>query len=239
MPALTWSGCPNVRDLGGLPARDGAVRPGVLIRAASLAALDDDGMAAYHDHRVGRVIDLRMPHELDREPHPFPDDPAYTHVSWIDAERDRERDPEAERTLADMYVGSLERNSRQVAAVVRAFLTAPPGPVVVHCAAGKDRTGMLVALLLDLVGVPRPVIAEDYARSEAELGILAVLAAHPGTDDARARAEEFARTRPRTILAALDHLDAEHGGTAGYLTGRCGLTSDEVDGVGRRLVSAG
>ena len=124
-------------------------------------------------------------------------------VPWIDPERDHERDPEAESTLADVYRGSLDRNVRRVAAVVRAFLDAPSGPVVLHCAAGKDRTGMAVARLLETAGVPREHVVADYALSEEALGIPAVLADHPGPPEARAHAEEHWRTRPSTMAAAL------------------------------------
>ena len=238
MTALIWPGCRNVRDLGGLPTRDGVtIRPRRLVRSDNLAGLDDAGHRALLVHEVARIIDLRggIPGEpLPGEATETPDD-LVVNVPWIDPERDFERDPDAETTLADVYRGSLDRNVRRVAAVIRTFLDAPAGAVVIHCAAGKDRTGMAVALLLEAAGVSREHVVADYALSEQALGIPAVLADHPGPPDARAYAEEHWRTRPATMVAALRHLDASYGGVVGYLREPCGLSDDEVGAVRDRL----
>ena len=235
---LDWAGCRNTRDLGGLPTRDGlGVRPGRLVRSDNVAGLDDTGYRALRAYGVARVIDLRGGIPSEPEPSSSSEHPDRLVVSvpWIDPEREHERDPEAEKTLADVYRGSLDRNVRRVAAVVRAFLDAPAGPVLLHCAAGKDRTGMAVALLLETAGVPREHVVADYALSEEALGIPTVLAGHPGPPEARAYAEEHWRTRPATMAVALGHLDAAYGGVLGYLRGPCGLTRDEVGAVRDRL----
>lgn len=236
MTTLTWSGCRNVRDLGGLPTQDGlGIRPRRLVRSDNLAGLDDTGHRALFAYGVARVLDLRGGITGEPEPSCPSQDPLVVSVPWIDPERDHARDPETEKTLADVYRGSLDRNVRRVAAVVRAFLDAPSGPVVLHCAAGKDRTGMAVALLLETAGVPREHVVADYALSEEALGIPAVLAGHPGPPEARAHAEEHWRTRPATMAAALGHLDATYGGVVDYLRGPCGLTDDEIAAVRDRL----
>lgn len=236
MTTLTWSGCRNVRDLGGLPTQDGlGIRPRRLVRSDNLAGLDDTGHRALLAYGVARVLDLRGGISGEPEPSSPSQDPLVVSVPWIDPERDHARDPETEKTLADVYRGSLDRNVRRVAAVVRAFLDAPSGPVVLHCAAGKDRTGMAVALLLETAGVPREHVVADYALSEEALGVPAVLAGHPGPPEARAHAEEHWRTRPATMAAALGHLDATYGGVVDYLRGPCGLTDDEIAAVRDRL----
>lgn len=236
MTTLTWSGCRNVRDLGGLPTWDGlGVRPRRLVRSDNVAGLDDTGYRALLAYGVVRVVDLRGNIPGEPEPSTPQRESLVVSVPWIDPERDHERDPEAETRLADVYRGSLDRNVRRVAAVVRAFLDAPSGPVVLHCAAGKDRTGMAVALLLETAGVPREHVVADYALSEEALGIPAVLAYHPGPPEARAHAEEHWRTRPSTMAAALGHLDASYGGVVGYLRGPRGLTGKEVGAVRDRL----
>lgn len=240
MTWLSWSGCRNTRDLGGLPTQDGlGVRPRRLVRSDNVGGLDDTGYRALLDYGVTRVIDLRGGTPGEPEPSGPTDHPESLVVSvpWIDPERERERDPEAEVTLADVYRGSLDRNVRRVAAVVRAFLDAPSGPVVLHCAAGKDRTGMAVGLLLETAGVPREHVVADYALSDEALGIPAVLAAHPGPPEAQAYAEEHWRTRPATMALALGHLDASYGGVVGYLRLACGLTDDEIGAVRDRLTT--
>ena len=137
MGDLSWSGCTNVRDLGGLPlARGGSTRERSLVRADSLTRLDDDGVRAAREYGAARIVDLRAQHETAEPGHPFAGQDAYVTVPWIDVDAEPQRDPSAERDLADLYRGSLDRNVRQVAAAVRAFTEAPDGPVVVHCAAG-------------------------------------------------------------------------------------------------------
>ena len=234
MSVLRWSGCSNVRDLGGLPVGGGgAVRERVLVRADSLTQLDEDGIRALDDYGVVRIIDLRAEDETAGLAHPYARHAVYRSVPWVDVGRELEHDPSVERGLADLYRGSLDRNVRPVAAAVRAFLDAPEGPVVVHCAGGKDRTGMLVAVLLETAGVPRDVVVADYAVSATQLGIAEILATLSPED--RARAERYAWSHPETLTAALEHLDTVYGGAAGYLRDACGLTEAELDAVRRRL----
>ncbi|MQA27163.1 MAG: protein-tyrosine-phosphatase [Micromonosporaceae bacterium] len=236
---LPWSGCVNARDIGGLATGSGRVtRRDVLIRAESLHHLDADGVRAVRAHGVDRIIDLRSDWELDDTPHPFAGTDLYLRVPWIDDERDAERDADAERTLADMYRGSLDRNTRRIAAVVSAVDEAPGGPVVVHCMSGKDRTGMLVALLLDLVGVPRERIAADYALSEKRLALRDPAGRpSPTQPEVRVAPDLMSRTLPQTILDALAHLDRRHGGVRAYLID-CGVASSALDRLTARLVVA-
>src|SRR5688572_26040256 len=91
--ALRWSGCRNVRDLGGLPvAGGGLIRSGALIRSDSLDRLDPDGLLAFAEHEVSLILDLRGVEEAATRPHPFVDDPRYRLVPLIDPRRERVRD---------------------------------------------------------------------------------------------------------------------------------------------------
>ncbi|GAA1599122.1 hypothetical protein GCM10009789_61480 [Kribbella sancticallisti] len=236
MTHLEWSGCLNARDLGGLPTRYGvATRAATVIRTDSLHRLDSDGLAAFKAVDAGLVLDLRSDWEMD-EPHPLDGQSSYRRIPWIDPVREADRVPADEPLMADIYRGSLDRNQGQILQVLRALAEAPAdAPVVVHCRSGKDRTGLLVALLLDLVGVPREAIAADYAISEHRLGILAVLENHPGTAEERVAAEILSRTLPETILDSLEHVDQRYGGVRAYLE-TCGLTAEEIHRLELRLV---
>jgi protein-tyrosine phosphatase len=239
--ALHWSGCRNVRDLGGLPVSGGgSIRPGALIRADSLDRLDPDGLLAFAEHHtsneVSLILDLRGPGEVDLRPHPFGEDPRYRLVPMIDPRREPARDRSAERTLGMIYSSSLDRNARCIVDGVAAIADAPPGGVVVHCAVGKDRTGMIVALVLSALGVPDDEIAQDYELSAECLReeFDEVMATLDG--EQRVRIAERMSSRRETILELLEHARAHYGGAEGYLLAH-GLGSDRLRRLKDRLVS--
>ncbi|ADB31388.1 HAD-superfamily hydrolase, subfamily IA, variant 3 [Kribbella flavida DSM 17836] len=236
MTDLDWNGCLNARDVAGLPTRYGGTTRAGIIRTDSLHQLDDAGWAAFHQVRAGLVLDLRSDWEMT-EPHPLDGDPAYRRIPWIDPVADQRRMPADEPLMVDIYRGSLDRNQGQILKAYRAIAEVPLDvPVVVHCRSGKDRTGLLVALLQELAGVPGDVIAADYAMSETRLGIPDRIAALPGTDEERAAAGLLWRSLPETILGALDHVDQRYGGVRAYLA-RCGLSAREIHRLGLRLLT--
>lgn len=221
---LRWPRCRNVRDVGGLPTVDGhATARRRLVRADSLDRLDDDGVAAARAYGIGAIVDLRSPRELSGAAHPFASDPRYRLVPFIDDERDRERERASERTRADLYRGSIDRNGRQVAAAVRAIADAAPGVVVVHCLSGADRTGMLVALVLDALGVERAAIVRDYDHTHDCLA--------EGADPATLSMPE-----PETMPDTLRHLDLRWDGSRAYLR-RHGLAARHLDALAARLLT--
>jgi HAD superfamily hydrolase (TIGR01509 family) len=212
-----WS--PNARDVGGLPTRYGVpTRQRALIRSELLDAAD---LAEFETVDTGLVLDLRSDWEL-KQPHPLDGSLVYQRIPWIDPEAEVRRVPEDEPRLVDVYRNSLTRNAAHIGRIFTAIADAPADrPVVVHCKAGKDRTGLTVALLLDLVGVPRSYIAADYAISEVNLGLQ--------------DGPEYSRTHPETILGSLDHVDDQFGGVRAYLTG-LGLSGTQIHRLASRLV---
>ena len=236
--ALAWDGCLNVRDLGGLETADGRrVRRGALVRSDQLCRLNDDGRGALVAHGVRTVIDLRTPAETIKDPDPVWDEHGvdYLHIPQQDEELWRELDGFA-RTRAERDSGAIDRRAENIAAMARAVANAAPGGVLIHCLAGKDRTGIAVAMLLGLVGVSDADIAADYALSEASLvSEKAAALAAAADDDARVRIERGYDSRPETMLATLAHLRARHGGPEAYLR-RAGLTTTEVERIRARLL---
>ncbi len=248
MPWIDLEGAVNVRDLGAMPTDDGGQTVvGRLLRGDNLQELSpSDVSRLVHDIGLTTVVDLRSSAELASEgPAPLDAVPAVRHVHHpvvpeigeatdVVAEalllkkvQDRSRFP-SDPTCGH-YLGYLEDRPDQVLGAVRSIAHGQ-GAALVHCAAGKDRTGVVVALALTAAGVRRPVVVADYAatgeRIEAILGRLRRSPTYARdidslpVDDHRPRAE--------TMAAFLEQMDSGYGGVARWLTVH-GLGDGELD----------
>jgi protein-tyrosine phosphatase len=224
----------NARDLGGCPTVDGArTRWRSLLRADDLAQLDAAGLRALADYGVETVVDLRWQEEAERHPNPVPaalPQVRYQRLSLLTPTADewRMRCEDASKELWNCVV--LEQVRRELRTVLGAIAAAPAGPLLFHCVAGKDRTGLVAALLLALADVLPEVIARDYAQSSEELraGYL----------------ERYGALDPLHVLAALHCPEegahnmlkflAHAGGVRVYLR-EIGLSSEEVGRLRARL----
>lgn len=230
---LVWPDCLNVRDLGGLPTNEGRrIRLRALIRSDNLTRLTEAGVAAVRKTAVSRIVDLRTELECAGDPSPFAAESLYHNLPLS---RDGDPDDPA-LSLGEQYTVMFDLNPDLFAAAVGAIADAPDGCVVVHCHAGKDRAGVVVALALGVVGVPADSVAADYAVLDDRMhrhfsDQLALV------EDERARSQlaESFTARPETMLAALMHLEDKYGGIHGYLR-YGGLSSLQVDALRARLV---
>jgi protein-tyrosine phosphatase len=244
---LIWDGCLNVRDLGGHPTEDGGeTRFGAVVRADSVSQLSDTGWAALVEHGVRTVVDLRGDHEREDDP-PIELPVEVLHVPFMEAsdEEWEEIAPELEAAAAaapdvatstrDAYLIFLERFKPNVAAGIRAVANAPEGGVVVHCAGGKDRTGLLTAFLLHVAGVPEGEIAADYALSEERLRPRheSWFAAAESEEELE-RLRRIAQTPAESILGVFRELELRYGGVEDYLRS-VGVTDEELARVRARL----
>lgn len=232
---LRWDGCLNVRDLGGLPtAGGGKTRFGAVVRADSLRRLSPAGWDAAVAYGIRTVIDLRFPEELEADP-PHDLSVGVVSVPLFDrppAHRVVLRGATPEEWVADAYLDAYERRRPEVARAVAAVADAlPGGGVVVHCAAGKDRTGMVVALLLRLAGVPAEAIAADYALSAASLAEdIAAWVAGAEDGDEREFRRRLGAAPAGAMLRVLDGL----GDVRAYLL-QGGVKERQLDAVVARL----
>jgi protein-tyrosine phosphatase len=234
---LRWDGCFNARDLGGYPTDDGETRWRAVVRADSLTRLTSAGRQALLDYGVHTIVDLRTPGEWGFEPRPFAGESnglRYVNVPLLDAEGHAAAADMASPAL--MYGFFLERARTGFGTALRAIADAPEGGVLVHCAIGRDRTGLVSALLLSLAGVAPETVAADYALSHQTLQPLFDEWVSAAPDDhVRERIERYRACDASNMLATLETLEREHGGAAGYLRD-AGLDDDRLERLRVRLV---
>ena len=219
----SWEGALNARQ----------VLPG-LIRSANLSFLSGRGRGALLASNLSRIIDLRNRAERETDAAPFEGHPVYLNLPLLPQQHAAIDEVHATgRTNADFYRAYLDHAGNQVAAIFGAMLDAPPGPVLIHCHAGKDRTGLVAALAQELCGVPREQITADYAETDRRLGdfYAAQLERQPDPEK-RAVLATFLVSRPEDILAALEHLDSQWGGIHAY------LEAFGISGAGQRQLAA-
>jgi hypothetical protein len=224
---LDWDGCINVRDLGGLRADEGRkLRTGLIFRADDLGRLTQRGWDALISLGSVRVIDLRFEgdpwtrppkgRDIDvRRVELMPADDAY----WWEMGAYLERSESAAEYLGWQYLHLLQNFPSRVAAAVEMVATAP-GAAVVHCRVGKDRTGIVVAVMLRLLGVSRADVVADYAESGKAVPIILrpwIEAAPDPRESERRRWR--AEAPPEAMSIMLDGLERELGGAETYLRG--------------------
>jgi protein-tyrosine phosphatase len=217
----------NVRDLGGYPTRSGgSIRSGLLFRGDSLHRLDDVGREMLRQLGVRTVFDLRGPAERTAYPS------AVSEIRIVEVpafEAERGTMPDVEWQLLDVYLELLHHRGEVVSGIA-AQLTGDNLPALIHCMAGKDRTGVVVAVILSALEVPDEYIVADFAASASLLS-------------AEFREETTTRLTAQGVPAALivrmlaaepDHIASvlavireEYGGAAKYLLDH-GLTEDQL-----------
>lgn len=221
---LAIAGTYNLRDLGGYALPGGTTRWRRVLRADGLHRLDADGVGRLRQLGVTTIIDLRRDEELASQPNPFRDDTGvrYRNISLFEALAPSSMT--AGNVLRDLYVQALTSRGERIVEVLTAMAEAPEGVVLFHCTAGKDRTGLIAALLLGLAGVEHATIVEDYALTKP----LIAPAIEGFVADALARGADpdsfmpLLACEPETMADTLAHLGEHHGSIPAYLE-RIGL----------------
>lgn len=213
---LSWEHLLNARDLGGLPTPRGWTRFRALVRSDGPRRLTAEGHAAVLAYGVTTIVDVRSPREVAVVPSPFAGRPGYRSLPFFD-DADQ-ADSSLYETAAENYLDWLATQPARVAAIMLAIADAPPGCVLVHCVAGKDRTGVLVALALAAAGVDREAIADDFALSVSWNEGTAEQEIMTGPEAARRmRERRIFYPRRENMLEVLAEMDRRHGGVEGYL----------------------
>ncbi len=206
--ALAIEGCFNFRDAGGWPAAGGmTMRQGVLYRGDAPERLTADGRATVAALGLTCVVDLRQKRFVEIS-FGFADDAVTHHIELVDQMIDYTRPPRLEEPvdLASMYIDLISRSRPQLVRAIEVIADhIDHGPVLVHCTAGKDRTGLVVALIQAALGVSLDSIADDFHRSDApsRLRRAAMLESPVTGDPPVARSPEFLWTAPREAMRLL------------------------------------
>lgn len=261
---IELDGAVNVRDLGGLMTEDGhVVRRNRLIRADNLQGLseadvrelvDEHGVRAVADLRTEVEVKLEGPGPLTHEPNVeicnyslFPeaghntdvaalDDDGVPILPWQNRSTDLGEDEHPRKGASGVYLMYLNDRADSIIATLR-LIAGTDGATVVHCAAGKDRTGVVIAIALAEVGVERQAIVEDYAMSAERIErIFARLrASNTYADDLADQSIDKHRPRDTTMEQLFAMLDETYGGVGGWLRAH-GWTEDDATALRTRLL---
>ncbi|WP_344655372.1 tyrosine-protein phosphatase [Catenulispora subtropica] len=219
----------NVRDVGGYPAEGGTVRAMRLLRGDALHRLDDEARALLAGLSVRTVVDLREDFEVRLSPDAL-DGTGIAVLRMPVFRSPGDSFGPAPEDLKTVYDHMVDKCGPALAAAVAQVAAAEAQPVLVHCSAGKDRTGVVVAVVLSLLGVTDEVIAEDYHLTSAFLAeefthAVEQLKASTGLGQ-RLNGQALA-CPPELILGALQRMRAAHGSIEAYLLAH-GLTAEHI-----------
>ena len=220
---IALQGAVNFRDLGGYAAREGMrTRWRVLFRADGLGELTEQDLDVLRALGIRTVIDLRSGSELERgrfdvDAHPV----AFHHFPFIEELPDAEAFERRPGLLGAQYQEMLRDAGGQILGALEVLAAPDALPAVFHCTAGKDRTGVLSAIVLSLLGVDEPTVVADYALSGAAMERLRakLILKYPDGRDTIENLDEVFSADPAQMELLLDHLRATYGSVDTYLAG--------------------
>ena len=231
----------NFRDVGGYPARGGTTRTGQLYRSDSLAGVTAAGAGDLAALRIGVVVDLRS--DLERRQDRSRDVlPGAVHVCLpIHGGSRSSLVGDGPITLVDLYRQVLTDSAWSIATAISVIADSGSVPVLVHCTAGKDRTGLVIALALEAAGVERAAVVADYTQSALNLDgtwINQAMSAmvSRGVPISPRLFEALGGSPDHAMTEVLAWLDREYGSTVAYLTAH-GLLDESVEELRGKLVA--
>lgn len=240
---LPLRGTYNLRDLGGYQTVQGQTTIwGRFLRADSLHRLEDGEAERLYEFGLRRVIDLRTPDEIAQAPNPFE---AFADVRFSNQPMFDDLSPEAlsktrkegDDPLLSFYLTAIQTRGAAISAIMEELASEQEGAVLFNCTAGKDRTGIIAALLLGLAEVPQHQIVEDYTLTNTLIPdlvaeFLALSRARGGDTKSYAKLLE---SPDHTMINTLEQIQTSHGSVADYL-GSVGLAQADIDRLRARLL---
>jgi protein-tyrosine phosphatase len=229
----------NFRDLGGYATADGRrVKWRTLFRADGVHRLSIDDLSSLG---VRTVLDLRTPEEHERARFTH-DSVTSHHLPILQASWDRDvftGDLDPVEFLSDRYVEMLDEGREAIGRALHILADPDAFPLVFHCAAGKDRTGVVAAIVLSVLGIGDDVIATDYSLSRLGMGRFKewIIATYPDAADSMSQQPDAFLDAPAEAMHRfLEHLRAAHGSVLDYLD-RLGVHDVHLDAVRENLLA--
>lgn len=246
----------NCRQLGGYQALDGkTIKSGILLRSGKLSKLDEDGTEVFYSMNISEVIDLRIPEEINHRP-----DPALRNVktykinladtaslfykysvlgvdvnasNCIDVVDSIARMP---MNLGEMYIAGIidsDYGRKALHEIFKVFVNHENGAILWHCSGGKDRTGIVAALLLSALNVDRETILNDYELTNEfvkgqRIGMKLVSWFYSNDEKEEERVATIAGVKREFMEKTLNHIDNKYGGPVEFLKNQVGLNEQDI-----------
>lgn len=255
MIRIPLSGCRNFLDLGGYAVdAQHVVRPGMIFKSGRLEGLTDEDIEKFSALHIKTVVDLRSPDEIHNHPDRLPENqpPNQVHIQMSHNGLGR---AEVEEVLRLAVSGKLDTHQHMIAAyrefpqvsaaqlrqVFDLLLDDAALPVLIHCTAGKDRTGFVSAMILGALGCPERVIRSDYlAYNQGELAVRAQRYAASyhalGIQVSVEQTYPYMTVHPDYINALLETIAAKWGDIPSYITSEVGLSDQDLQSFRKRMI---
>lgn len=237
---LSLAGAGNVRELGGYPTASGAVtRTHMFLRSDRLHRIDDADLAFLYDYGVRLLVDLRTQKEIRRGVSRLMGyrDVEFIHAPFFDNVQSSEMAAHFPSTMGKLYCNLLDNDRESMVAVFSAIARHPDDCALFHCSAGKDRTGTIAMLLLQLAGVADDVIVADYAATENNMREIFAEQKRERREAGIVFPDYLLQSSPIDMTVALHHLKKVYGDARSYLQA-IGLSPQQIQSIRKKLVDA-
>ena len=249
---LPIEGSVNFRDIGGYATAEGLViRPKQVYRSGTLSELTDLGVQQLATLKIGTIVDLRSNEERDKSPDRLPDGVRYLHRPITDPSRIPKlrtlwtvfwQRNDLGTVILDVYKRIMLDANGAIIGEILDLIAENNGAVLIHCTAGKDRTGLFIALLLTLLDIPASSVMQDYAVSNQFTDVFANLIKRDisvlrrvGLSDEQIR--PIISADPPILNAALQHIDDRYGSLANYLNTQAGIDAAKIKRLQQLLLT--
>ena len=244
-------GVENLRDIGGYPTKDGGtIAWNKVYRGASLAEVDDEELIRLQELGIKLICDMRSSDEIEEDPDRVPAGSSSLHLPAMNNNRrlrqlsyilfDRRN---LDKVMFDLYSRvMIDQNEGVFRQIFERVANADNLPMLIHCAAGKDRTGLATALLLLYLGVPEEIVIADYSFSNAsydyfrrisQKAVMPLARVGIGIDDVHA----MILADPEVMRATIGHIYEKYGSVEAYLINHAGLSQETLQQVRTNLLS--